>query len=202
MAFEYLKERLEKNHFSVSVFNTKEEAADYLDQAIDNMTIGTGDSLSLKEMGIYPRLAAHNELYLWDEDAEESVYNQQMKDQMQTDIYLMSTNAIAEKNGEILSMDGYGNRCSSSLFGHKKVYMIAGKNKVSPDLEQAMWRLRNVVATKNAKRLNLHTPCAKEGKNCHDCFSPDRICNALVIHYKKIDSMDMEIILVNENLGY
>ena len=95
MAFEYLKKRLEKNHFSVSVFNTKEEAADYLDQTIDNMTIGTGDSLSLKEMGIYPRLAAHNELYLWDEDAEESVYDQQMKDQIQTDIYLMSTNAIA-----------------------------------------------------------------------------------------------------------
>ena len=125
-----------------------------------------------------------------------------MKNAAAADVYILSANAIAESTGEILSIDGTGNRVSSTLFGHGKVYFVAGRNKVSPDFDSALWRLRNVVAPKNAQRLQRKTPCAAKGDKCYNCNSPERICNALVVHYKKMRSMDMEVVLIDQELGY
>ena len=200
MAFENLKQKLESNGFTVSVFSTGAEAADYLDREIDGKTIGIGGSMTIAQLGLSDRLAKHNTLHShWytGDNAEESI-----RQAMTTDTYLLSANAIAEDTGEILNIDGTGNRVSSSLFGHKKVYFIAGKNKVSPDYESALFRLRNVVAPKNAQRLKRNTPCAANADKCYNCNSPERICNALVVFYKKIRSMDMEVILIDEELGY
>lgn len=200
MAFEALKARLEQNGFTVSVFATGAEAADYLDREIDGKTVGIGGSMTLTEMGMSDRLAGHNTIHshwVTGDNAEEAI-----RQAMTTEVYLLSANAIAEDTGEILNIDGTGNRVSSSLFGHKKVYIVAGKNKVSPDYEHALWRLRNVVAPKNAQRLKRNTPCAVNGDKCYDCSSPERICNALVVFYKKIRSMDTEVILIDEELGY
>ena len=91
---------------------------------------------------------------------------------------------------------------SASLFGHRKVYIVAGKNKVSPDYDSALWRLRNVVAPKNAQRLGRKTPCAVKGDKCYDCHSPDRICRGLVVLYQKMRPMDMEVVLIDQELGY
>ena len=200
MAFEELKARLEQNGFTVSVFATGAEAADYLDREIDGKTVGIGGSMTLAEMGMSDRLAKHNTLHshwVTGENAEEAI-----RQAMTTDVYLLSANAIAEDTGEILNIDGTGNRVSSSLFGHKKVYFVAGKNKVSPSYDHAIWRLRNIVAPKNAQRLKRNTPCAVHGNQCYNCNSPERICNALVVFYKKIRSMDMEVVLIDEELGY
>lgn len=200
MAFEALKDRLEQNGFKVSVFSTGAEAADYLDREIDGKTVGIGGSMTLSQMGMSDRLAKHNTLHshwVTGENAEEAI-----RKAMTTDVYLLSANAIAEDTGEILNIDGTGNRVSSSLFGHKKVYFVAGKNKISPDYEHALWRLRNVVAPKNAQRLGRKTPCAVNADKCYDCSSPERICNALVVFYKKIRSMDAEVVLIDEELGY
>ena len=200
MAFENLKQKLETNGFTVSVFSTGAEAADYLDREIDGKTIGIGGSMTIKEMGLSDRLITHNTLHShWytGDNAEEEI-----RQAMITDTYLLSANAIAEDTGEILNIDGTGNRVSSSLFGHKKVYIIAGKNKISPDYESALYRLRNVVAPKNAQRLGRNTPCAVKADKCYNCNSPERICNALVVFYKKIRSMDREVILIDEELGY
>ena len=200
MAFEELKKRLEQNGFVVSVFATGAEAADYLDREIDGKTVGIGGSMTLAEMGMSDRLAKHNTLrshWVTEGDIEEA-----MRQAMTTEVYLLSANAIAENSGEILSIDGTGNRVSSSLFGHKKVYFVAGKNKISPDYESALFRLRNVVAPKNAQRLKRNTPCAANADKCYNCNSPERICNALVVFYKKIRSMDMEVVLIDEELGY
>ena len=73
---------------------------------------------------------------------------------------------------------------------------------MSPDFDSALWRLRNVVAPKNARRLGKKTPCAAKADKCYNCSSPDRICNALVVHYKKMGSMDMEVVLVDQELGF
>ena len=200
MAFEALKQRLESNGFTVSVFATGAEAADYLDREIDGKTIGIGGSMTIAQLGLPDRLAAHNTLHShWytGDNPEEAI-----RQAMTTDTYLLSANAIAENTGEILNIDGSGNRVSSSLFGHKKVYIVAGKNKISPDYESALFRLRNVVAPKNAQRLKRNTPCAVNADKCYNCNSPERICNALVVFYKKIRSMDMEVILIDEELGY
>ena len=199
MAFEELKEKLEHNGFEVSVFNTKEEAADYLDKSIDNTTVGCGGSVTVEELGIIPRLARHNTIYSHSLGGDRQEI---MNNAMTADVYLMSANAIAEKTGEILNIDGIGNRASSSLFGHRKVYMVAGKNKVSHDYNSAYWRLRNVVAPKNAARLKRKTPCALKADKCYNCDSPERICNGLVVHYKKMGNMDIEIILIDEELGF
>ncbi len=200
MAFEELTETLKKNGFQVSVFETKQEASDYLDQQLDGITIGCGGSMTLKEMEILPRLAQHNTIY--SHSAGSADAEKIMKQAMNADVYLMSANAISKQDGAILNIDGTGNRVSSSLYGHKKVYMVAGKNKISSDFHSALMRLKNVVAPKNAMRLQRNTPCAVKGDRCYDCDCEERICNALVVHYKKIKSMDMEIVLINEELGY
>lgn len=200
MAFETLKKRLEANGFAVSVFDTAAQAADYLSDSVKGMSVGLGGSMTLKEMGVEERLKANNTVYWhWNSTADP---NESLRQAMTTDVYLLSANAIAEDTGEILNIDGTGNRVSSSLFGHKKVYFVAGRNKVSPDYESALFRLRNVVSPKNAQRLGRKTPCAAKADKCYNCDSPERICNALVVFYKKIRSMDMEVILINEDLGY
>ena len=199
MAFEALKQQLEANGFQVSVFSTAREAADYLNREIDHTTVGCGGSMTLKEMGLYDSLAAHNDLYYHGLGGDPG---EAMRKAMTADVYLLSANAIAERTGEILSMDGTGNRVSSTLFGHRKVYFVAGKNKVSPDFDSALWRLRNVVAPHNAHRLGRNTPCAAKADRCYNCSSPERICWGLVVHYRKMNAMDMEVVLVDEALGY
>jgi len=200
MAFEALKERLEKNGFAVSVFTTGEEAAAYLNEQIDGVTVGMGGSMTLSELGLQDSLSAHNVLFSHGYSPCSPAIAKDLAAQAQ--VYILSANAIDESNGWLLNIDGNGNRVSASLNGHKKVYFVAGKNKVSADFDSALYRLRNVVAPKNAQRLKRNTPCAVKGDRCYDCSSPDRICNALVVHYKKIGSLDMEVILVDQDLGY
>lgn len=198
MDFTALKEKLEKNGFTVATFETKEEAADYLNQEIDGVSVASGGSQTLKALDILNMLSTHNDV-IKRSDAEDMEIT--LKKQMTTDIYLLSANAIDAEDGALLNIDGNGNRVSSSLYGHKKVYFVAGKNKISPDFHSALHRLRNVVAPKNTIRLNKNTPCVNGG-HCFDCDSAERICNALVVYWKKIRSMDMEVILINEELGY
>ena len=199
MITEALKKRLEENGFQVSVFSTGEAAAAYLNREIDGTTVGCGGSMTLQDLGLYDSLSAHNELYYHGISSDPKAA---MKNAMTADVYLLSANAIAESTGEILSIDGTGNRVSSTLFGHRKVYFVAGRNKISPDFNSALWRLRNVVAPRNAQRLDRKTPCAIKGDKCYNCSSPERICNALVVHYKKMGSMEMEVVLVDQELGY
>ena len=200
MAFEELKHRLEENGYQVSVFATAAEAADYLDREINGKTVGIGGSMTITQMGLPERLSAHNTICShWHTEGDPA---EAIRNAMTTEVYLLSANAIAEDTGEILNIDGTGNRVSSSLFGHKKVYFVAGKNKVSVNFDHALWRLRNVVAPKNAQRLKRNTPCAIAADQCYDCNCPDRICNALVVFYKKIRSMDAEVILIDEEIGY
>ena len=200
MAFEKLKETLEKNGFTVSVFADGKAAAEYRNREIAGVTVGCGGSMTLTEMGVQKSLAEHNTLYAhgitpgdpWEIMAKAAT----------AEVYVLSANAIAEDTGEILNIDGNGNRVSASLFGHRKVYIVAGKNKVSPDYDSALWRLRNVVAPKNAQRLGRKTPCAVKGDKCYDCHSPDRICRGLVVLYQKMRPMDMEVVLIDQELGY
>jgi hypothetical protein len=103
-----------------------------------------------------------------------------------TQAYLTSVNAASE-TGELVNIDGTGNRIAASLFGHEKVCFVFGVNKIEPTLEKAIWRARNIAAPKNAKRFGLKTPCAVKGDCCYDCSSPDRICNVLSIYQKKMN---------------
>ncbi len=110
-------------------------------------------------------------------------------------------NGIAE-TGEMVNIDGTGNRVAGSLYGHRKVYFVAGRNKIAPTLQEAAHRARNVAAPMNAARHNYKTPCAVTQDRCHHCKSPDRICNAQVIYWRKMNHMNMEVVLINEDLGF
>jgi len=194
MAFEVVKKNLEARGFTVTVCETAAEAAELLNKAIDDKTVGIGGSLTIKELDIHNKLVLHNEVYWhWlggqtDRDLAAGA-----------DVYLTSANGLAE-TGEIVNIDGTGNRVASTLYGHEKVYFVIGRNKLVPTYEEALWRARNIAAPLNAKRLGRNTPCVKTGR-CHDCSSPERICGMLTVHWRAPAGMKTEVILVNEDLG-
>ena len=191
---EKLRRNLEAEGFTVSCFGTAAQAADYLDAALDGKTIGIGGSVTIRDMGLAERLSTHARVYWhWDEATLEQAAAAQ--------VYLTSVNGLAE-TGELINIDGTGNRVASGLYGHEKVYFVVGRNKVAPDYDAALWRARNIAAPKNAQRLQVDTPCAAKGDRCYDCKSPDRICRALVVYWEKPKSMDMEVVLIDEDLGY
>ena len=200
MPFENLKKQQEANGFTVSVFASGEDAASYLNREIDGKTVGMGGSMTITGLGLKESLGSHNTLYSHGFTPGDPAEVQKLAADAENE--LLSANAIAEDTGEILNIDGTGNRAASSLYGHKKVYFVAGKNKVSPDFHSALHRLRNVVAPKNAQRLGRKTPCAVKGDRCYNCNSPERICRGLVVHYRKMNSMDMEVVLIDQELGY
>lgn len=195
MSFEAVKKNLEARGFPVRVFATGAEAAAYLDSTVDGATVGIGGSLTVRELGLYDKLAAHNELHWhWAGGPEERARAAAAQ------VYITSANGLAE-TGEIINIDGAGNRVASTLYGHRKVYFIIGRNKLAPTYDEALWRARNIAAPKNAQRLGKKTPCAVRGDRCYDCRSPERICRGLVVLWGPMLGMETEVILVDEELG-
>lgn len=191
---EKLRKNLEAGGFAVTRFATAKAAADYLDATLDGKTVGFGGSVTLQEMGLLERLGAHNTVHSHWAGAT-------LQDSMTTQVYLSSVNGAAE-TGELINIDGMGNRISGGLFGHEKVYLVVGANKVAPDYDAALWRARNIAAPKNAQRLGMSTPCAAKGDKCYDCKSENRICRGLLVYWRKPKGMDYEVVLVDEALGY
>ncbi|NLD19882.1 MAG: LUD domain-containing protein [Clostridiales bacterium] len=193
---------LKKNRYSVSYFTTGEEAADYLDSKLDGRIIGFGDSATMNHMKLYDRLSAHNTVYDPNQSKDNDEFLEIAQKCLTTEIYLTSVNAMSE-TGEMVNIDGTGNRIAGSLFGHERVYFVVSTNKIEPDLERAIWRARNIAAPKNAERYALRTPCAINGDHCYNCSSPDRICNAMTIYMKKLNDIeDVEVVLIDEELGF
>lgn len=182
-----------KNGFKFIEFNSVVDANKYLFDNINNKTVGFGGSMTLKEMGLYELLSKNNKvLWHW-------VNPDDLKNINNLDVYFLSANALS-KDGYIVNIDGVANRVTSSLYGHKKVIIIVGKNKVCDTLDEAIYRAKNVAAPLNARRLNKNTPCVKELK-CFNCNSKDRICKVVTITSRPTIK-DVEIILINEDLGY
>ena len=115
------------------------------------------------------------------------------------DVLLVSTNAVT-LDGKLVNLDGMGNRVASMVYGVKKVILLVGRNKIVRDVDEAMERIKKVIAPYHAKTLGLKTPCAFTGE-CSDCDSPQRICNVTTILWKKPPMMDFTILLVDEDLG-
>ena len=201
MCFDAIKENLIQKGFSVSCFETKEDAVDYLNQGINGVTVGFGGSVTLQEMGLYDLLSTHNKVF-WHWQKPDALTGEAVIQMGQTaEVYISSVNGLAE-TGEIVNIDGVGNRVSGTLYGHKKVYFVVGRNKLTEHLPAAIDRARNIAAPKNAKRLNKNTPCAKGGDRCYDCDSPERICRELSVLWRRPLGGDYEVVLVNEDMGY
>ena len=186
--------------FSVSCFATKEEAADYLAGAIQNTTVGMGGSKTLDQLGIYDRLKENNEVFWhWREPGIPT-----LDKALTAQTYLSSANAITE-DGQIINIDGRGNRLAAMVYGPgKDVYIVAGVNKIEEDFDKALFRARNTAAVQNMARFAGSQPCQSEkaGGKCYDCRSKDRGCNGLLVLWGKMfDMQKLEVVLIEEELG-
>ena len=196
--FDQVEKNLIERGYTVKVFATGAEAAAYLDKEIDGVTVGIGGSATVRDIGLYELLEKHNQvIWHWKQEPGPARIAA-----MNTDVYLCSANALAE-SGEMVNIDGAGNRVAATLFGHKKVYFLIDKNKLVPSFHQAVDRARNVAAPKRALQMNAKTPCAAKADKCYDCKSPERICKALTVLWGKPGGVEhMELILVDQELGY
>ena len=199
--FDDLKKSLESKGYEVLTFAAGTEAAEALDGRIDGKTVGVGGSLTVHQLGLFGKLAGHNTVYWHDEVPEGMTPVQTRSAATRAQVYISSVNGISE-HGEIVNIDNTGNRVAAISYGPEEVYLIAGKNKVAPDLEAALWRARNIAAPLNAKRLNRKTPCAVKADRCYDCKSPDRICRNLSVLWTKPAGAHYTVVLIDEELGY
>ncbi len=201
MDFTTVSQNLRARGFDVSTFDTAAAAADYLNAQIDGTTVAFGGSVTLQQMNLYETLGRHNQVLWHWHTPDDQKPPDVLRAARTAAVYLTSINGLAE-TGELINIDGNGNRVSATLYGHTKVYFIVGANKLSPTYEQALWRARNIAAPKNAQRLSMKTPCAVNADKCYDCDSAQRICKGLTVLWRKMNSSAMEVVLVGENLGY
>lgn len=197
------KEALEKNNYDVYVVNTKEDAANMVESIIEKgSTVSFGGSMSILECGVLNKLrnGEYNLLDRYKEGLTSEDIGKIFRESFFADYYLTSTNALTE-NGELVNLDGNGNRVAAMIFGPKKVVVIAGINKIVRDIDEAYKRVRDEAAPINAKRLSRKTPCGVTGK-CMDCSSPERICNHMVVTYRQNTKNRGIVILVREDIGY
>ena len=201
MDIKKIQENMESRGFKVSYFDRKEDGAQYICDQINGQKVGLGGSVTLDQMGMYEKLSKNNEV-LWHWRIPEGQTGADvLKAARSADVYLSSVNGIAE-TGEIVNIDNTGNRVAATLYGHKKVYLVVGVNKITPDMESAIDRSRNIAAPPNARRLGKKTPCAVNADKCYDCKSPDRICRGLVVLWEAPVGSEYEVVLIGEELGY
>ena len=192
------------NHrFDAHFVNSHQSAVNLiLDWVKDFDRFGFGGSNTIQSLGIKDILLDMKKR-VFDHNEEGLSFEQSLeyrKKQSGCDCFLCSANALSQ-TGEIVNVDGIGNRTNAMCFGPKKVIIVAGINKVCPTLEAAIQRVREVAAPMRAKSLGVETPCAVTG-HCTDCNSPMRICNITAILHRKPMMTDISVIVVNEELGY
>lgn len=200
-------ESLEKNGYDVYIAETASEAADVVKgEIIPNLkpkSLSWGGSLSFGATGLYEELkndSAYEIIDTWDKSLSFEQTLERRREAMICDLYFTGTNALTE-NGWLVNLDMIGNRVGAMAFGPKNVVVVCGRNKIVAGLEDAMQRIKDYAAPVNTMRLDKKTPCRKTGV-CHDCNSPDRICNVWTIHEKSFPVGRIKIILVNEDLGF
>ena len=197
-----LVKNLKSRHFDAYYCANREEALKKALELIpEGATVGWGGAMSAQQIGLLDALNSGNYHALDREKCQTSEEREQiMRDCLFADVFLTGANGLS-MDGEMVNIDGAGNRVASTLFGHKKVYFVIGRNKIAPTYDEALWRARNIAAPKNAQRLKRNTPCAVNADRCYNCKSPERICRGMVILMGPTMNMPTEVILVNEELG-
>ena len=202
-----LKEILTENNFEVFVAeNTDEAKSIVLEKIIPEIapkSVSWGGSLTFVATGLYDVLKNDNDLNVLDTydktlSPEESL--ERRRQSLLVDLFITGSNAVTE-TGQLVNLDMIGNRVGALTFGPKNVIILVGRNKIVPDLDEAMFRIKNYAAPVNTMRLDKKTPCAKTSF-CADCKSPDRICNTWTITEKSFPKKRVKIILINKDLGF
>lgn len=195
-------ETLGKKGFTAVYCETKQQAHDYIiKEAGDAATVGFGGSMSVAGLDVAGKLEAMGKELLNHSVPDLSPEQRLviLRRQLTCDLFLTGANALT-LTGSLVNIDATGNRVGSMIFGPKKVIVVAGRNKLVGDTEEALRRIKECAAPPNARRLNYKTPCARTGF-CADCSSPDRICNITTIIERKPRLTDLRVLVVNEDLG-
>ena len=193
-----LQKTLEAAGFTVQWFPTAQAAKEALVARFAGKTIGMGGSVTLRDLGLYEALSQRGTVYWhWQQPGPET-----LAQAAQAQVYLTSVNALAE-TGQLVNIDGTGNRISAAAGAHETVCYLVGRNKIAPTFQQALWRARNIAAPKNAQRLKRKTPCAAKADRCYDCSSPERICRGLVVLWEKPALIpEVEVVIIEQELGF
>jgi L-lactate utilization protein LutB len=204
--FAEIKETLEANNFQVFIAENVTEAKRLVLEEILPQTgaqsISWGGSMTFVATGLYDALKAAPGLEVLD-TYDKTITGEQMLERRRrallVDLFVTGSNAVTE-TGQLVNLDMTGNRVGAITFGPKHVIILVGRNKIVPDLEAAMLRIKNYVAPTNAMRLDKKTPCAKTSY-CEECQSAERICNTWTITEKSYPKGRIKVVLINELLG-
>jgi len=207
LKLESVKEGLVNNNFEVFIAqnaaDAKEIAVNDIIPKLDIKSVSWGGSMSFVATGLFHELKDNPDIEVLN-TFDRSLSKEEMMDlrrrSLMTDLFITGTNAVTEA-GHLVNLDMMGNRVAAIMWGPKTVLLVIGRNKICGDLEEAMIRIKNYAAPVNTMNLDKKTPCAKTGI-CHDCSSPDRICNYWTITEKSFVKNRIKIILVNEDLGF
>ena len=195
---------LEKRRMAGSYTATADQAKDEILEMIpQGATVFRCGSMSAVGMGLWDSIAALPEVNLIDPYRPELSPEEAMELRrrgLTADVMIASTNAIT-LDGRLVNLDGMGNRVAAMAFGPKKVILVVGMNKVAPDLESAVARVKHYAAPVNNIRYGLKNPCVETGL-CSDCKTPQRICNMWSIIEGHMIKDRIHVKLVGENLGY
>jgi L-lactate utilization protein LutB len=199
-------EALRRNGFKAHYYPTTGEALHMiLEMVPSEAVVGIGGSVTLREIGLLEALKGKGIVLAdhWQAGRQGASREEIMRIRrlhLNSDVFITSTNAVTE-TGELINIDGTGQRVAAMIFGPNKVLVVLGVNKITKSLEEGLWRASNVASPMNAKRLKRKTPCTVTG-NCEDCESEDRICNITTILHRRPSATDIVVILIGERLGY
>ena len=201
-AAESIIKNLEKRNMEGYFFETGAECVKAITDLIEeDSQISWGGSESIKECGLLDALKKGNYTLIDRLTAKSPEESRELYVKAAlSDYYLMSTNAIT-MDGELINIDGNGNRVACLIHGPKHIIIVAGMNKVVSDVEAGYARVRDIATPANTKRLNKNTPCFHTGR-CGDCLSPECICNQVVITRRSGHPGRIKVFLVAEDLGY
>lgn len=197
-------ENLKANNFDAFFVKDNEQAIKLIDTFIkkDN-EVTFGGSMTLFETGVMDYLKSRNDIVLYDRNKEGNTQEDIVKIYKKAftcDVYLTSTNAITT-DGYLYNVDGNSNRISAMMYGPESVVVVTGYNKIVNNKEDAVLRVKNYVAPKNAQRLNAKTPCVATGR-CHDCKSPERICCNYAFFGKQRVKNRIKVIIIGQEYGF
>ncbi|MEE9419617.1 MAG: lactate utilization protein [Desulfatiglandaceae bacterium] len=202
-----LKSELEDNNFEVYLAeNTSEAKRIVLEEILPKTgpkSVSWGGSMTFLATGLYEAIKGDSKIEILD-TFDRSISREEMVERRRqallVDLFITGTNAVTE-SGQLVNLDMIGNRIGGITFGPKSVVILVGRNKIVPDLDEAMARIKDYVAPVNAMRLDMKTPCLKTSY-CDECNSPQRICNTWAITEKCFPKGRVKIVLINEDLGF
>lgn len=199
--FSQIAETFNKRGFKARVFDNIEEVKKViLEEIAPDQSVGVGGSMTVKESGLTGLLRERGNRVFFHWEVDRAKMDETRKLASEADVYLVSSNAVT-KDGKLVNIDGIGNRVASMFYGPDRVYVICGKNKITENEEEAVNRIKTIACPKNAERLNRNTPCRKTGK-CYDCHVEDRMCCIKVVLEYCPSGKEINIMLVDQELGY